>query len=176
MLLIWTPRGSLARPRSSTPWRAPLSSVSTRDQVCVCVHVHVHVQACVFSESTLVVETEFFWVSDSIFLCQIWILWDHSAVSSYSPWEWLLWICAYSLHCVCNTLFCFLLCLLLLLVCWVRTVGRNFPLSAFDICPCGHLFFISVLSRGMKYMCLCTLIYLFFFSTLIQYVLVSFCA
>lgn len=36
MLLIWTPRGSLARPHSSTPWRAPLSSVSTHAQVCVC--------------------------------------------------------------------------------------------------------------------------------------------
>lgn len=36
MLLIWTPRGSLARPHSSTPWRAPLSSVSTHAQVHVC--------------------------------------------------------------------------------------------------------------------------------------------
>ena len=44
MLLIWMPRGSSARPRSSTPWRAPLSSVSTRAQVCVCVCVCV----CVF--------------------------------------------------------------------------------------------------------------------------------
>lgn len=37
MPLIWTPRGSLARRPSSTPWRAPLSSVLTRAQVCVCV-------------------------------------------------------------------------------------------------------------------------------------------
>lgn len=52
MLLIWTPRGSLARPHSSTPWKAPLSSVSTPAQVCVCAYVCVWGCVRVYSNCT----------------------------------------------------------------------------------------------------------------------------
>lgn len=60
MLLIWTPRGSLARPHSSTPWKVPLSSVSTHAQVCACayvLHLRVCVCVCVFFIKTVHVAT-----------------------------------------------------------------------------------------------------------------------
>lgn len=47
MRLIWTPRGSLARPHSSTPWKVPLSSVSTHAQVCACAYV-LYLRVCVY--------------------------------------------------------------------------------------------------------------------------------